>query len=500
MAESLPDYTHGVLSGPTINQLGQFEKILEDAKGEGVINTPPDNETETYDYNSQRIRIQTIASRLWLLGYLPRKIRPEKIPEKLDDIKEAVGRFQKDADLKQDNWVGDKTWYALDELVSFESDTTYSQWFANGAIKPEAENAVHRAVQLRLWCLGLYPNKPDKKFRLLKDDALKSFGNILKIFLIRKGVFKSGLNYETLKILFDQDLLTNAIARRSSPGKKSFLLKITNGDREKQKNLAQAFIINCAKIELWLLGYEVEIDGINNYQYTAGSSLYKAMEHYYQHFENLTKARAGHLASQITPAFFEGISTANDIVVSYDSDDLSEEVAKEFSTARAVDEAWSYLKNKGMRLWDGLKRIWRWIKKIGKKVVTFIKENIFKAFFRYASKAFKIVQRGIAAVVKSINIYIKGELCESGIFYRFSKDMDTTVYLTGEINGKRGIDALQKQSKAFNLGCRIIGWIFNIFKNMAIGFVGWAKLLFSLLKGYKELKILYRDFKAVAVE
>ena len=503
MKSSLPNFSISDLKGSHINQLGQFEEILEQANKKGIINNPPDNEEETYDINSQRIRIQTIASRLWLLGYLPRKISCKNIHNKIDDIKNAVAQFQRDANLKQDVWVGDKTWYKLDELVSFESDFSYNKWFTNGNIKTEVSNAVHRAIQLRLWSLGLYKNRPNKNFKLLKKSDLKNFENILKIFIIKNDQFKADLNFETLKLLFNQDILTNAIAKRSSKNIKSFLLKLPVKYKEIQRKLAQKFIVNCAKIELWLLGYEVEIDGKNDFEISKESKLYVAISHYYQHFENFNKSTANKLAEKITPKLFKEIGVANKISDNYNSDDASEEIIEEINTNIDINNAWNYIENKGMRLWDGVKRLWRWFKKIGKKVVSFFKRNIYKAFFRYASKAFKIVKIGISAVVKSINVYLKGELNVTNISFQFSKDMDTTVYLSKGLSiedAELGINKLVKQTKAFNVACRMISWIFEVFKNIATGFVGWAKLLYSLLYGYKELKRLYLDFKFIAAE
>lgn len=74
---TLPNYNHAALNGNKIDQLGQFDDILEDARKKGVINDVPSNESETYNYKNQQIRLQTIASRLYLLGYLKRKFPKE---------------------------------------------------------------------------------------------------------------------------------------------------------------------------------------------------------------------------------------------------------------------------------------------------------------------------------------------------------------------------------------------------------------------------------------
>ena len=502
MIDTLPKYTLPKFSESPIDQIGQFEDILTEAGKNGVINVPPSSADETYNIESQRVRLQTIAERLYLLGYLRNKIKPNKIDKKLEDIKEAVIIFQKDANLKSDSWVGNKTWYALEELVSFESEFTYEQWFINDAVKPEVENAMHRAIQLRLWCLGLYSKQPRRKFDLLKKTSLIKFGKILHIFLMKRTQFSPDFNVATIKILFNQDILTNAIVKRSSANKDSFMLKLSDQNKEGDENLANRYIVNCAKVELWLLGFKVKLDGKDDFVVSKSSDLYKAILDYYQQFQSFTRAKAESLAGIITPELFVGIGKANEIGDTFDLDDASEEIANNIDSPDEINKAWAYIKNKGMRLWDGLKRVWRWIKMIGKKVSSFIKNNVFKGFFRFTSKAFKIIKQGMGAVIESIQIYIKGHMDTSKIQFYFSKDMDTATYIPTNISSEEaeiGLQKILKQSKAFHLGCRMISFLLGLFIKIAMTFIGWTRLLFSLLKGYKELRLLYLDFKVLAI-
>lgn len=502
MTDSLPELKNDGFSGSLVEPWGQFEDIVENAGNDWMIGNPPANKKETYDIDSQRIRIQTIASRLWLLGYLPKKIHSRRIAQKLDEIQHAVLRFQEEANLKQDSWVGDKTWYALDELVGFESKLTDEQWFSGETINPKTEAAVHRAIQLRLWCLGLYRNKPSVNFKLLETEALASFENIVKMFRIKPSHFVAGFNSETLNILFDQDVLTGSLIIENSDQKISFSYRVPARNKAENVTLARKFIVNCAKIELWLLGYDVDIDGRDDFEISDESKLYQAISSYYQHFENRKKPEAETLARTISPALFRGIVSANNISADDDADDASAWIAREITTEREMENARTYLKEKGMRLWDGLKRIWRWFKKIGEKAITFLKENIYMGFFRFTTKAFKIVKSGLTEVVQSMKIYWNGELVVSQITFRFSKDMDTTVYLPAGLQNDAAaiaIGRLKKQSKAFVVACEITSLIFRIFSTLWTGAVGMFRLFYALLKGYRDLKNLYLNFKALAV-
>ncbi|MFB6342642.1 peptidoglycan-binding protein [Saccharicrinis sp. FJH62] len=502
MSEGLPPYNHDALPDDPVDRLGAFEAILNDASKNGLVNDVPSNEEETYTLESQRIRLKTIASRLYLLGYLKRKVKAKQLHKHIDDIKEAVLWFQKDANLKQDNWVGNKTWSALDQLVSFESEIIPEQWFKDGKIREETRSAVHRAVQLRLWSLGLYRDKPRQKFNLLNQTSLKNFNQILHIFLIRAENYTANLDEETLNILFNQDLLTDTIIKRSSLKKNSFLLRLPDKNKEQSRSLAQSFIVNCAKIELWLLGYSVIIDGINNFAISTDSDIYEAIKKYYIDFEEMSVNEASDKAKNITPVLFKNMVNIDTDTDNRNISEVVQEIAEHLKTPSAIEEAWDYIKRKGTRLFDGLKRIWRWILKKGKQVVSFVKENIFVGFFRYASKAFKIIKKGFTVVINSVQTYVNGYLTSPNIVYKFSKDMDSTVIISSEITPEQteaSLLMINNYNRCFNLSCKIISLSLNIFISAVTGIAGWMRLLYSLLISYKDIRMIYEELKTVTI-
>ncbi|WP_046757100.1 peptidoglycan-binding domain-containing protein [Kordia jejudonensis] len=503
----LPAYTYPEISGTVINQLGEFENILKGAENNGLVNKVPENKSEAFEMQHQKIRIQTIATRLYLLGYLRRQFNPKRIHKKIDKIKRATLAFQKDANLTQDSWVGDETWYALDELVSFESKFTHEKWFVDGRIKPEVTNAMHRAIQLRLWTLGLYSKKPRPNFKLLARRSLFQFTCILHMFLIRKKSFASDFNIETMELLFNQEGLVHFIKRRSAANN-GFSLQMRVAKKEEDEIVSKSFIVNCAKIELWLLGFKVRIDKKLDYDYEYGSSMWNALAEFHREFEGRKPHIAEKLAKEVSPRLFVSMGNALKSEEEFKEDDASEEIAAQLfvknnavATKNNIQEAWGFIKETGMRLWDGLKRVWHWIKRIGKKVVTFIQHNLFKGFYRFVSKAFKIVTKGIGAIVKSIGVYIKGGMIANGMLFKFSKDYDTAVHIATNItdeDSEAGTQALLKQTTAFKLGCKMVGYLFYFFKNLSFGLLGWAKILFSLLKSYRKLRVFYQEFKLVA--
>jgi hypothetical protein len=112
----------------------------------------------------------------------------------------------------------------------------------------------------------LYRNKPSVNFKLLETEALASFENIVKMFRIKPSHFVTGFNSETLNILFDQDVLTGSLIIENSDQKISFSYRVPSRNKAENVTLARKFIVNCAKIELWLLGYDIDIDGRDDFE------------------------------------------------------------------------------------------------------------------------------------------------------------------------------------------------------------------------------------------
>lgn len=503
MALVLPEYNLPPLSGDIIHQLGQFEDILQGARDNGLVNVVPDSEQETYNFDNQIIRLRTVTSRLWLLGYLDRKLAPEELETNKASIERAVRQFQHEANLTVDNWVGDQTWNALDQLVSFESELHTPQWFDGDEIRPEVSLAIHRATQLRLFCLGLYTSKPNREGKILQAKELSDFAKIASMFRIPLIPENIGMNHQTLRKLFDQDTLTKRIYLRASTDKTKFKLNLPSKKQKQHERLGKKFIVNCAKIELWLLGFEVDIDGKGVFKASKNNQLYTVVVDYFKKFEGKNTKEAELLAKDITPSLFEGIAEKQEVSTSYNEDDASIFIADQFKENLNVSDAWEYIKSRGMRLWDGLKRVWRWMVNKGKQVVSLLKQNLYKGLFRYASKAFKIIGKGIGRVTASIMTYMKGEMRSEHAVLYFSKDMDTTVFLSPQITVDQCYElsaTINRQSRAFAIGTQIIEWVIRMFKDLAKGVVGWALLLLTLVRSYNQLRILYAEFKALALE
>lgn len=211
------------------------------------------------DLNPLRIRV--IAEQLWLLGYLERKPRRNFSPrnQARNRFQQAVASFQQEAGLVVDGWVGDETWRALNALVGFESVTGIDRWQeADGTYR----RAFLRAIQLRLFSYGLARHQPGPGFVAVPPANLARACEVLWALGLM-SVFPSGSPPAGwMSLLFDHDGLVRAAAQFDDTFASQ---RIAGAEHRDVRETLRRFLVNLAKIELWLLGSEARIDGADDY-------------------------------------------------------------------------------------------------------------------------------------------------------------------------------------------------------------------------------------------
>lgn len=520
-----PEYPYGgsivaesEREGDPVNQLGIFGDILEGAHTSGVVPFAPQDKFNAENMQAHHIRNRTIATRLWLLGYLPGKPGKDAGGEEIysADFKAAVRRFQKDAglagagntSLKEDGWVGDDTWYALDQLVSFETNTQLHRWYKNGSALPALERAIH----LRLFSLGLMDTKPGSRFFGVPQKNLDNFRRINYMFKLTGKALPAGTHPETIDALFQQDRIVTKLAAATSTGnrgRKCFTYsRLPHWNKKEPRSLANRFIINVAKIELWLIGFNVAIDGKDDYHMSSRSvykknlKLYGALCRFWRQLRGKTGRAAFKLAKSVTPDLFLTLQEVHEKTLRLhdpsSDEDYSLEVSARLDTGEKIENAWAYVRKRTVSLWDGLERLWRWIKQGIAKIISYFKKNLFRAFFRYAAKAYKIVKTAADSVSSTITYLLKGHLkgstpAQAVILH--DADLDHTVFVNrhGDPDKIAALGyRLEIQTAVFQLGTKILGLLLNTFKRVLAGLFGWARFLSALVRNLKELKPLYR--------
>jgi hypothetical protein len=341
--------------------------------------------------------------------------------------------------------------------------------------------------------------------------------------------YKGEISRETLfSILFDPDRLV-AAAGNFKPVKKPFggpsdTFRDKIDDMQEHRSILEIkrrFLVNLAKTELWLLGSDIQIDGADDYPveglgvkrtggfFSKAATDTKMAEYLLEYWRKLSvfgEMEARKKAKSITPSLFRSLVQPEEInapgLPEFNQSDYSKELVAEFERAPdtqvLVARSYSEGKGLGMKLWDGLKRVWAWVKRGIKKIVSFGK-NIFRAFYRFAMKGFTIVKTGFSVFAKSMDQYLAGRLeisNDKAVMVTIKRDMDYQIRISDTADSEDLMAAkrsVQRFGGMFLFSCKIIGFFVDVLKTAAMGLMGWARLLMVLVKSYRELIPAYRE-------
>lgn len=150
MSEVFPPFEHDTISAErddVVTQMGDYDELLEDGHNRGFFGVTPKTEDAR---RPDDIRRRTVAMHLWLLGYLDEKPEGQGAASVSASVfREALRRFRRDAGLldeasESEDAIDDPTWYALNELVTFEGmegtklteERLRHRWFDGGEPRP----------------------------------------------------------------------------------------------------------------------------------------------------------------------------------------------------------------------------------------------------------------------------------------------------------------------------------------------------------------------------
>lgn len=498
-----------------------LETVLDEAGEGGILDVPAESAARARAGQANRVRDGVISERLWLLGYLPHRdimATSEHAGERAASLA-AVTAFQQDAGLVGDGSAGPVTWAALQELVTFETPTDVRRYVRVGRPLP----ALARAVRLRLWALGFLDEQPrdDDVSETLPELELDRFILMLKRF--ERIPYDDPVPDVSRRIerLFDQDAILQAIAAASRPerigGAMRWVFRYLKESRERREDtdpVVERFLACVAKVELWLLGFDVDIAPVRDFpvyrfrrrdRLPANDKVSAALVAFWE----MAGWTGPHLRRYLTPELFQVMADPAVVVgagaaESWDEPDYSQRVLELVRTGEDVERAWAEGRGLGMRLWDGLKRLWRWIRRGVEKIVA-IGLNVARAFFRFATKSYEIARAALSAAAQAMMQYVAGEIgVPGGARVLLGRDGDVATWVPDASSGDdlRGASgALAYFGAAFALACKILAAIMRALRAAIMGagaaIIGWARFLWILVDVYREIRPAYLEMNAL---
>lgn len=515
----------------------------------GVLQSLPAERAEVITTSWLGSRVRTVQMRLYLLGYL-RWLPVVGGNEQFEidpRVAEGIRRFQTDAGLTVDGWVGDETWQALEELVSFEAPANIGHW-VDRRFRP----LLLRAVRLRLFALGFIeperhesdeplrrelPLRPslvtDRTVqRALMDDfrplverlwttqagtlaeaPLHGAGEVVRPAAATAMVFGPTAEPELpqpsislLALLFDMDRLTALVAGlRLEP----YELLTTVAER--------LFLVSLARTNLWLLGYS----GLSPGAPTDTTDLSSWREQLLSFRREMGLAKppgaAGEPVRFVDRAFFAALPTGERQADRASSEQLADALlADEMAQPSMWERVWGAIKSMGSRLWDGLRRAWRFIVAKGKALVAWLKGklaaldpfallNVGRLLYNRAVRAFAPFQRvahNLAAAARFAWEHMRPPANVSQVDHilLLGMDLDATLYIGSDAmfaEWRGAVRDMGRHAAWFSAGMAMFGAVLRVLARLPAALtmpgLGWMGLIVALWRAYRDLQRLARQ-------
>ena len=449
-------------------------------------------------------RLRAARSWLFALGYLTEdRDRPDYDPA----LKSAVARFQEEAGLVVDGWIGEgQTWPRLQELVTFEEPLQVAHWtLESGSVRP----ALTRAVDLRLSVYGLDGAGGLPRFRALLG--------VLGIALPQ-----GGSQAEDYAALLDHDSLLAEIAAslETSPVRK------TMEDAADDSDAVEAFglLLNFAKVELWLaqeakvslstayrgrlrFGRDLVLPGqikddMSNYMAWVDEEIpgISGLRQAYR------KAIRAEVPVEAVRLFLRTAAQHGQVAEPFAPDRL--ELLDVFyggkanAVPRRAEETVKVLKGKSSfrsRLWDGLRRLWSWMKTAlaraiatGKHVLK-LARDLAAYVFRATTEGLRLVARAIGAFVRHADTAIGRTQVDPRGWVGVRREFGRDVSLFVSPRAREGYVAawtsqLAVSAAIFRRAASVLGDVVALGLTIAGLVIGGPLVLRSLLQVVRDLR------------
>ena len=175
-----------------------------------------------------------------------------------------------------------------------------------------------------------------------------------------------------------------------------------------------------------------------------------------------------------------------------------------------IPAVWQTVRTIGARIWDGVRRVWGWFKRmltVFKKKILKIGTNLSRLIYDFALESFTVVSdvfKSIGTVLEfMVNPVMPGSDVQRVVFFR-DLDMDPRAVIHSSADGRQVADcceALKRNTRIFAFGCHVIGTFISIlaevFKKAWTAYFGLVLTLIKLRAVKHRLKSLAEEYRTL---
>lgn len=488
--------------GPVSSPLDLFCRHYEALRGDLAAAAEQGIFTAFLPESASRIRV--IRNRLARLGYLA---RDSGLPFPDPGLRKGVRRFQGDCELRATGRVDERTWKALEELVSFEAPIHIPAWFRGDRPLP----ALEKALGLRLETLGLTGSR-DAAGRAFPAEGLENFCTLARLLRLTDSPPKAALCPKTVERIFAQEDLVCRMAEVKMPPAGGHV------------PLVFSFAAALARVELWLAGYEVkpakggthDFSGMAEEKKKTGrcrtasypgldfsTDLYQGLYRYWRdHGRSAGESRR--LARDFFhefPVFFRMIFGS--IILGRQADEgLEQRIVMTAATDNlaGLPLVWEKGLTGRSRMWDGRRRIFGWLLHLrshapDRKIA--VGRNMTRLLFGESQAA----QEALGSILQRFPCLLATMLSRDArgndprhILFCTDRQGDITVFVNPRGDRRQIHEFLRERrrlSRLFRLSCLIIAhFMATLVSLIKSGRTGWIGLILTLLQLAGSLRSL----------
>lgn len=479
-------------------QLIRIEELVGEAADARVLDPLPTSDEEFNVASMDTGQLGVLRDRLYRLGYLRSSSDPSHA-----SLRRAIERFQTEAGITVDGWVGAQSWDALQELFAFEPPTQLSRWLDGD----EMTDALRRAVCLRLQAFEFLVWEGDYRASLDEDltPGLHGFASVLGLLGVKLDLSRTPVPVELLSWLFDFDALGKLLAQEHER-----VFRILHQQHPHTQGWFELFVRSSIKIELWLLGYEQVGPTIRVKQVRRNTAFARANKQFWKDqglHTSYPKTHGKFSRMKLFARTIKGLARLNHDGAE-DGHVASSTVIGVLDNAqvqREVERGWARLQV-GAWVWDGVRRIGRFLRSAlrklvsaGRRVIEITKDylsRIVRFVYEIASGGAALVGRGIKVFSDSIQFLFGEEVSGSSaaIAMRHDRDFDFKVFVNRRAT-RSAVEAfligLGEILRHFRIATRLLGSVLRIVlgaMQLPAGPWAWWRFLKSLIEVTEEFK------------
>ncbi|MBJ6766012.1 peptidoglycan-binding protein [Myxococcaceae bacterium JPH2] len=440
-------------------------------------------------------RVRAVRARLALLGYSVRDVTSHRLDAPL---RREVRRFQEEAGIVQDGWVGLETWMALQALITLEPPLDLSHWLLPG---DEPRPALVRALALRLRMLG-FEAPATARAKALRE-PLARFKAVVRTLGLDGG--SALTDRAALELAFDDDALLSLGHMLQTP------LLVEGSEDESE---AVRFIRRLVRSELWLLGYDVGALDSRTDTDVGRRLLREALVAFWrdqEHSDAELAARGGRIDEALVKALAAEHSHA----------EVAPELVARFvaENPQEMKDVWTHTISRDpiFFLWDGLSRGARWLGRrltmVGDSLTTVASVlakgvahaktfwwNLVRYAYQHASVVFTTLRKAMAMFVEGINPFLAGEMRVGAgnglVACRLRLDGDLCVVVGPDAEPPRLQDLTERLTRVglcLRVGARAMALLTRETLQLFSGGAGWIPLLTQLVDDARRWNALLEE-------